>query len=69
MSGQPKRAGSDGPVEIIRNRDGALEMRVETYGATQVIECSDHNAWRLFALLSLMLGIDLPKRVTKGIKL
>ena len=40
-----------------------------TDGREHDIVCSPYNAWRVFGLLALMLGIPLPTKVGKAIKL
>lgn len=69
MSTQPPREPGDGSVAVDRLPDGKLTICVETDGERQYITMGEYNAWRVFAMLSLMLDIDLPKKITKGIKL
>lgn len=35
----------------------------------QTLDVGEFNAWRLLVMLALVLGIDLPKKLLKGIKL
>lgn len=65
---QPEREPDDGAVNIGR-RGGKLVVSVETGGLTHELVMSDFNAWRVFGMLSLMLGIELPAKLRKAIKL
>jgi len=64
---QPERLPEDGTVRIERTGNGGL-MICEDGTHTAVI-LSEFNAWRVFGMLSLMLGIPLPAKVSKAIKL
>lgn len=65
---QPDRGPDDGPISVnrigealvITARQGALETRCEM---------SEYNAWRVFGCLAVMLGVRLPAKIGKAIKL
>lgn len=68
----PARGVSDGPVSIRRISIGPVErviLEATQSGKEQAMELSEYNAWRMFGMLSLMLGIPLPAHVGKAIKL
>lgn len=64
----PTREPKDGAVEV-RREDGGIRLRAEFDGCSHSMWCSEHNAWRLFAMLALILEIPLPAKVGKAIKL
>lgn len=64
----PKRSPQDGPAGIEREADG-LRLRAEDDGETETMFVSEFNAWRLFGMLSVMLGLPLAPKVSKAIKL
>lgn len=66
----PERKPSDGAVGVNRAPgNDALTLTATTDGIEQSMTVSPHNAARLFALLSLMLGIPLPAKLGKEIRL
>ena len=69
MSAQPARAAEDGPASVTRIEDGRLAISVTTGGLEYTVVCGEFNAWRIFAMLALLLGISLPGKLMKGIKL
>lgn len=66
---QAKRLDTDGSVELRRTDDGLLELVVVTDCTTSRAVMSEYNASRAYAFLALMLGIPIPKAVSKAIKL
>jgi hypothetical protein len=64
----PERSESDGPVHVERIENG-LRLRVEHAGREQSIELSYYNAGRLFGTLAFMLGIELPNKIARALKL
>ena len=71
---QPARRPTDGQVEIQRMDkttlgDDMINIRVMTGGEEHFLTCSPFNAWRVFGMLSLMLGIPLPAATGKAIKI
>lgn len=62
---QPARLVNDPGIEV--QRDG--EHHYVLICGDQSIRASGFNAWRLFAALAFMLGIKLPTKLAKGIKL
>jgi len=64
---QPERLPEDGGIRIVRMPDGKLTI-AEDGNHTAVI-LSEFNAWRVFGMLSIMLGIPLSKKVSVAIKL
>lgn len=65
----PPRQPGDGHMGVERVDDDHLRIYAVTEGQDQAIKVSDFNAWRLFGALSLMLGLPLPKNVSKSIKM
>lgn len=55
-----RRIAGTGHIELIEERDG--------HPAAWLI-VSEYNAWRLFGMMALILGIPLSKAVAKTIKL
>jgi hypothetical protein len=67
---QPDRLPTDGAVAVQRNQDGeTVCIMVESNGSAQFISCSEFNAWRLFGMMAPMLGIKLPSKLARGIRL
>lgn len=66
---QPPRAPSDGPVSVRTPTDDVVEIEATTDGKAQAISMSTYNAWRVFGMLALMLGIPLPPATGKAIRL
>jgi len=66
---QPARGPDDGPVAVRAGAGGRLEIEVTTADKVQVITVTPFNAFRIFGMMALMLGIKLPAAVGKGIKL
>lgn len=69
MSKQPKRKPSDGPVGVKRCGEDGIAITATRYGVEGILIMSEYNAWRVFGLLALMLGVRLPKKVSETIKL
>lgn len=65
----PARLPSDGAVAVTRVDDHHLTASVTTNGTTETVIMSEFNAWRVFGMLSVMLGIPLPVALGKAIKL
>jgi hypothetical protein len=65
----PGRLLTDGPVSVRRGGTRDIQVSVVNAGHESAIEMSEHNAWRLFGSLALMLGIPLGRRVGQLIKL
>jgi hypothetical protein len=70
----PPRQPEDGKVEISQLDDDSLVLSVtrvldEKRSDTDSIRMSRYNAARMFGMLSLFLGIPLPKKLGKAIKL
>lgn len=51
------------------DEDGAVVLSVTTDGQVQTVRLGAFNAWRAFGLLACVLGIPLPARLTRVIKL
>lgn len=70
---QPPRGPDDGPIEVRRDphREGWWQVSVSTPDGkqTETLRLSGFNAWRVFGLLAFMLGIPLPAKLQKEIKL
>ena len=65
---QPERDERDGQLGIQR-QDDRLWVSVTQDGEEWTMPLSEFNAWRLFGMLATMLGIPLPARLAKRIKL
>ena len=65
-------APKDDPELFVRRPDASTVViglrHGYGHGAEQSLELSLHNAWSLFGVLSLFLGLPLPKRIGKAIK-
>jgi hypothetical protein len=72
MSEQPPRGPKDGPLEVSWVKEPgdtqAIAIAVVHDGLPQALWLSEYNAWRLFGMLSVILNIDLPKKLRKSIK-
>jgi hypothetical protein len=64
----PERRPQDGRVSVWRPNEGEVTISVTNAGVETFIAMSDHNAWQVFGLLAVMLGIPLPKRLGNLIK-
>lgn len=62
---QPERLPDDGAVAV--TLEGASHYRISV--GEHSIKVSGFNAWRLFGMLAIMLGIRLPSALAKRIKL
>lgn len=65
----PEREMGDGSVEVKRLDNGRFNLSVVTDGGYQEVQLGAFNAWRAFGLLAFMLGIPLPKKLQRAIKL
>jgi hypothetical protein len=75
----PERKPGDGRVRVERLREMPAESHPElwpdivisvvTNDVEERIVMSEHNAWRVFGMLSLVLGIPQSKAAGKAIKL
>lgn len=67
---QPTRHPNDGPVIVERPTPGTVRIRVDDKGKPpETIEVSLFNAFRLFGALAVALGVDLPARVARRIRM
>lgn len=66
---QPPRCPGDGDVRLHRGDGDSFFFTVTQDGAEQTLWLSGFNAWRLFGMLAIMLGVPLPKKIGKAIKL
>lgn len=69
MPEQPPRSEESGEVAVFKLEEGQVCIRCVEHGAATCVVMSPFNAWRAFALLALLLGIPLPTKFTKKIKL
>lgn len=60
----PERQPGDGAVSLRRDKN----MIVIECGS-RVLIVGEYNAWRIFGMLAVLLGIPLSKKVGKAIKL
>lgn len=65
----PERQPTDGAVSVNRPAKGMIGITASTDGQLETLRMSEFNAWRVFGMLSLFLGLPLPKAVGKAIKL
>lgn len=65
---QPPRQPGDGPINIAVPREGYVTITVTTDGQEEAITMGEHNAWRVFGSLALLLGIPLSAKVGEAIK-
>lgn len=65
---QPARGPEDGPV-VVRWIGDLLEIEATGAGGTESVIMSQYNAFRIFGMMAMALGIKLPASVAKGIKL
>lgn len=68
MNKQPERKPWDGPVAVNRVGD-YIDISATESGTQSTLRTSEYNAWRLFGMLAVILGIELPKNIVKAIKL
>lgn len=67
---QPPRSPLDGAVSVERiTETGELLLAATHAGGRMHIRCSEHNAWRLFVMLGVLLGASLPSKLLKSVKL
>lgn len=73
MPKMPKKTASDGPVFMNRinhpDQPKLIKITVTQAQEQSTIIMSEHNAWRVFALLALTLQIPLPKEIAEKIEL
>lgn len=70
MSGQqPERRAEDGPVKFAVHGEHTYSISVTHNGKEQDLIVGAHNAWRLFGMMAMILGIALPAAIAKRIKL
>ena len=69
MAKQPERSDRDGEVSVRRLPNGDMTIAVVTDNERAFLVLTDYNGWRIFGLLAFMLGIDLPVKLAKKIKL
>lgn len=65
----PARRPEDGAVKVTRLDGDFIALDSTWDGKAESLVVSEYNAWRLFGLLSLILGLHLPKKVSAAIKL
>lgn len=65
---QPTRKDGDGRIEVQRVGD-YIDIRCTTDNREDSMSMGEYNAWRLFGMLSTILGIQLPKQLAKNIKI
>jgi len=70
----PERGPKDGPVEVRRLSDDRISISSVTNLEGDMkdhhwMELSEYNAWRIFAMLALILGVQLPAKIGKEIKM
>lgn len=66
---QADRLPDDGAMGVQRLDNGNLLLSVETAGKEQSMEVSDYNAARLFGSIAFFLGLPLPSKISKEIKM
>jgi len=63
----PERLPMDGAVSV--DRVDSDHLRIGESSSDTAVILSEYNAWRVFGMLSVMLGINLPSSIAKNIKL
>ena len=66
---QPARLPEDGEASVHRVNPDHICIAADLNGETQRVYVSNYNAWRLFGMLAFMLGIKLPAKLLREIKL
>jgi hypothetical protein len=66
---QPPRQPCDGAVSVNLSPDDEVIVNVTPNGNEQAIVMSEYNAWRVFGMLALVLGVSLPRKIANSIKL
>lgn len=69
MVKMPSRQPKDGAVAVSRLDSDFIALDATYGGDKESLVVSEYNAWRLFGLLSVMLGLPLTKKVSKAIHL
>lgn len=69
MSEKVSRTEVDGSCSVERDTAGTISMRVVSHGQEMLIRCSEFNARRLLASLSLILHLPLSAKASKEITL
>jgi len=64
----PERDADDGAVEVRREPGGKIAIVIEHVNVSEALRMSPHNAWRVFGMLAVMLGIPLPAKIAKAIR-
>jgi hypothetical protein len=67
-SPQPERQPVDGPVEV-RREGTCIHLSATHDGHHRFMTVTEFNAWRLFVMLALILGVSLPKKLLKSIRM
>lgn len=65
----PERDPDDGPVSISRPSKGLVQISCSMGGEVSSVVMSEHNAWRILAMLSVLLELPLSKAAQRAIKL
>ncbi len=68
LPAMPERRDSDGGVKVSRVDDYIL-IAVTSLGKEESILISPYNAWRVFGMLSVLLGLRLPRAMAERIRL
>ena len=68
LPSMPERLDSDGGVRVSRVDDYIL-ISATSLGKEESILVSPYNAWRIFGMLSVILGLPLSRAVSKVIRL
>ncbi len=66
---QPPRGPTDGAISSHLHEDRGVLLQCVQDGKHQHLYASTYNAWRLFGALALVLGIELPARLGKAIRM
>lgn len=65
----PERQEGDGECGVSSPEVGVITITATQNGKTTTVVMSEYNAWRAFGMLSVLLGIPLPKKIAKAITL
>jgi hypothetical protein len=68
LPAMPERLDSDGGVKVDLIH-GYIKIEVTSGGKAESIMISPYNAWRVFGMLSVLLGLRLPRAMAERIRL
>lgn len=66
---QGPRQLHDGPIRVEETSDGVYRICVEHDGESQALTIGKFNLFRLLAASAMMLGLSLPSKLMRSIKM